>query len=56
MSGSGSTLDNQPGGSNAGSDSSSEKGSGDSADSDPAGGADPGVKTEADGSKWTGYY
>ena len=29
---------------------------GDSAGSDPTGGADPGVKTEPDGSKWTGYY
>lgn len=54
--GSGSTPDNQPGGSNAGSDNSSEKGPGDSAGSDPTGGADPGVKTEPDGSKWTGYY
>lgn len=56
VSGSGSTPDNQPGGSNAGSDNSSEKGPGDSADSDPTGGADPSVKTEPDGSKWTGYY
>ncbi|WP_417062508.1 hypothetical protein [Ellagibacter isourolithinifaciens] len=56
VSGSGSTSDNQPGGSNAGSGDSSEKGPGDSAGSDPAGGADPGVKTEPDGSKWTGYY
>lgn len=56
VSGSGSTSDNQPSGSNAGSDNSSEKGSGDSAGGDPTGGADPGVKTEPDGSKWTGYY
>ena len=56
VSGSGSTSDNQSGSSNAGSGDSSDKGSGDSAGSDPAGDADPGVKTEPDGSKWTGYY
>ena len=56
VSGSGSTPDNQPGGSNAGDGDSSNKGSGDSAGSDPTGGADPGVKTEPDGSMWTGYY
>ena len=56
VSGSGSTSDNQSGSSNAGNGDSSDKGSGDSAGSDQTGGADPGVKTEPDGSKWTGYY
>ena len=56
VSGSGSTSDNQPSGENAGNGDSSDKDSGDSAGSEPADGADPGVKTEPDGSKWTGYY
>ena len=53
-----SAADNQTSGSaggNAGSSGASEGEPGSSTD-EPSGGADPGVKTEPDGSKWTGYY
>ena len=49
-------------GDNEGSDSQGGESTGGTGESgstgsdEPAGGADPGVKTEADGSKWTGYY
>ena len=57
VSGSGVVSGDQPDG--AGSSDSGSAGSGESdfaGNGEPAGGADPGVKTEADGSKWTGYY
>lgn len=55
-SGSGSASDGQSGGADSGNGGSSESGSGGSADNQGAGDADPGVKTEADGFTWTGYY
>lgn len=57
VSGSGAVLDDQPDSAGSSDSDSAGDGEGDSADNgEPADGADPGVKTEADGSKWTGYY
>lgn len=47
VSGSSSTSSGQTGGSAENNNS---------ANNEPTNGADPGVKTEADGSTWTGYY
>ena len=57
VSGSGVVSGDQPDG--AGSSDSGSAGSGESdfaGNGEPAGGAAPGVKTEAAGSKWPGYY
>lgn len=54
--GSGSASGSQSGGASSGSGDSSGNGSGGANDNQGTGGADPGVKTEADGSTWTGYY
>ena len=57
VSGSGVVSGDQPDGAGSSDSDSAGNGEGDSADNgEPTGGADPGVKTEADGSKWTGYY
>ena len=57
VSGSGVVSGDQPDGAGSSDGDSAGSGEGDSAgNGEPADGADPGVKTEADGSKWTGYY
>lgn len=53
---SGSNSGGQSGAEGSGNGGSSENGSGGSGDNQGTGDADPGVKTEADGSTWTGYY